>query len=491
MPPAEASRGANRIMATRRRRLALMAALVITALVSGASGIGGAPVGVAEAAVAGTGGTTVTISGANFTATTTAMFGWSGQQVVIPTGTKCATGATGCLVSQTATSLAVKAPAEIGGGPAFGFQPITVCTNGANAATCEASAVPGIAKVNGFPGFVSGFVYGAAITKMAPLAGAAGTSITLTGAKFGATEMPTITFLDALTFNPVLTFGGPGATKCTTTQRGCVKSFGDTSIVIVAPDGLPAARYIVDVMTATGPATALVPPFFSYGPAVLSSSPVGGPGGATLTIKGTNFGTGTPATVRFIGIGPGGSDVDVTATCTTGQIGCFTSAHTKDTITLKAPAADPTGFPMAHLQVFISGVPADDMTPSPITYGQSGLVFHYGPVVAGSTGLLFAKPGTALTIKGANFGALAGVQLGNSTVVVKKCSTAVTHTCIVSLSDTAISVKPPPTLSGEHMVSVVSARLVPAGPSIWAETLWAHGGFQMSWSTTPVVTNIS
>jgi hypothetical protein len=84
----------------------------------------------------------------------------------------------------------------------------------------------------------------------------------------------------------------------------------------------------------------------------------------------------------------------------------------------------------------------------------------------------------------------AGAQLG-PTAIVKRCSATVTHTCISSQTDSMITVKPPPELTGNHWVSVASARLMTSGGSMWAETAWAAGGFGMTWTSGPVVTNVS
>jgi hypothetical protein len=466
----------------KRRRLSWLAAVLIGLLLAVTPGASAAqaapPQPIVKAAIIGTGGTSVMISGVNFGTNATVLFSSQFGDVLIPPATKCTTGQTGCLVSRSTTTITVKAPTSFPFGEPMGFIPILVCSNGTSIATCTTSVIPAVAKGAGFPAFVPGFVYGPAVTKMAPLAGKAGTAVTLTGGKFGTT-IPTINFVNPDTWAVVASFGGPSATTCTTGQKGCVSSRSDTSIKFVVPDNLPPARYWIDVITggeAPSFATFLTPPFFSTGAAVLSNTPAGGQAGAKVTIKGVNFGTGTPVVVTFLSIGPNFSNVSVTAACTaTLIVGCFSAAHTADTITLSAPANDPTGATFTQMQITVSGVSVDDLTPVPASYFQSTLTFSYGPLITGSTALLHAKAGAPLQIKGVNFGPLAGVQLGNSTSISRKCNLFVTHTCIAALTDTSITVKPPPDLTGEVEVQPV----------------WAIGGFRMIWGTGPAVTNIS
>src|SRR5205823_14290886 len=133
--------------------------------------------------------------------------------------------------------------------------------------------------------------------------------------------------------------GGGLASKCATGQHGCIKSFSDTSISLVAPD-LPVGDYFIAGAAGNPPqgVDLLLNNMFSYKPVVYSASPVGGQAGTTVTVKGANFGTGSTVIVKFHGTCCGGSDVSVSAKCSGTQVGCFTTASTTSAITFKAPA---------------------------------------------------------------------------------------------------------------------------------------------------------
>ena len=191
------------------------------------------------------GGTTVTITGTNFSGTTAVTFG--------------ATAATGFTVN-SATQITATAPAH-----AAGTIDVRVTTVGGTSATSAADQ----------------FTYVAAptVTSVSPTAGpaAGGTSVVITGTNLsGATAV---------------TFGGTAATGFTVNSA--------TQITATAPAGSPGT---VDVrVTTTGGTSATgAADQFTYvaTPTVTSISPTSGPqaGGTTVVLTGTNLGGATAVT---------------------------------------------------------------------------------------------------------------------------------------------------------------------------------------------------
>jgi hypothetical protein len=198
-----------------------------------------------------TGGTTVTITGTNFTGTTAVTFG--------------GTPATSFAVDSDTTITAVTPPHSAGGVP-------TIVTNSAG------------------PSAPQTFTYlpTPTVTSLSPNQGpaAGGTSVTITGTTFtGATAV---------------TFGGTAATSFIVNS--------DTSITAITPANAPGA---VDVIVTT-PVAPSPPQTFTYLPAptITSLAPDHGPdtGGTAVTITGTNV-TGATA-VTFGGIPAASFTVD-------------------------------------------------------------------------------------------------------------------------------------------------------------------------------------
>jgi len=186
------------------------------------------------------GGTSVTITGTNFTANATVDFG--------------TTGATGITVS-SATSITAIAPAGTGA------VDVTVSTPGGASATGSADKFS--------------YVPPPAITNVSPDAGplAAGTSVTITGVNLG--EAAAVKF---------------GATNAVS-----FKVSSETSITAVAPAGTGTVD--VTVSTVGGTSATGSPDEFTYvpPPTVTGVSPNAGPlaGGNSVTIMGTNFTSNT------------------------------------------------------------------------------------------------------------------------------------------------------------------------------------------------------
>ena len=186
------------------------------------------------------GGTSVTITGTNFTANATVDFG--------------TTGATGITVS-SATSITAIAPAGTGA------VDVTVSTPGGASSTGSADKFS--------------YVPPPAITNVSPDAGplAAGTSVTITGVNLG--EAAAVKF---------------GATNAVS-----FKVSSETSITAVAPAGTGTVD--VTVSTVGGTSATGSPDEFTYvpPPTVTGVSPNAGPlaGGNSVTITGTNFTSNT------------------------------------------------------------------------------------------------------------------------------------------------------------------------------------------------------
>ena len=471
-----------------RARFAPLALLLVGAMLFGQSGVTGGDAPVAEAAVIGSAGTSVTISGVNFTSTTGVMFGEPSNGFLIPIGSKCANAsATGCLVSQAATSIVVRAPSTFPQGAPFGFVPITVCTNGASVSSCASTSAPYLPTGGGPYSPPPGFSYGPSITKISPVAGIGGTKVTISGGMFGTEVLPSVAFVNSQTGQPAATVGGPNASKCTSTQHGCIGSFADSSVVVSVPDNLPKGLYYLQLETTNGGAFSLSPPLFTTRPAIYSASPVGGQAGTTITIKGANFGKDGAISVKFHGIGASFADVVVSQACSASvTVGCV-DQHQDSSITVKAPANSPTGAPFGPFEMTVGGVPADWMN----TSQPQGPSFSYVPIVSGPASASYDKPGGKLQVKGANFGALAGVQIGQGLFVADKCTAARTESCISSQTDQLIVVKPPSNLTGSQPVSVVAAKLGSTGSGFSLQPVFAIGGFMFDWTTGPVVTGVS
>lgn len=192
-------------------------------------------------------GTSVTITGANFG-------GSQGSSTVTFNGTAATP------TSWSATSIVVPLPS----GATTGNVVVTVS---------------GLAS-NGVPFTV---LVPPSITSLSPTSGPAGTSVTITGTNFGASQG-----------DSTVTFNGTAATPA---------SWSSTGIVVPVPVGATTGNVIVTVsgLASNGAAFTVVPT-----PSITGLNPTSGPLGTSVTITGTNFGAsqGT-STVTFNGINAG------------------------------------------------------------------------------------------------------------------------------------------------------------------------------------------
>jgi hypothetical protein len=265
-------------------------------------------------------GAPVTITGANF----------GGTQ---GTSTVTFNGITAMPTGWSATSIAVPVPA----GATTGNVVVTVGGVASNGVTFTATPPP-------------------AITSLNPTSGPVGTSITIAGSNFGASQGTS-----------TVTFNGTAATPT---------FWSATSIVVPVPVGATRGNVVVTVsgVASNGISFIVTPP----APSITSLSPTSGPVGISVTITGANFGTsqGT-STVTFNG---------TTATF---------AGWTDSSISVPVPSGATTG----NVVVTVGGVASNGIaftvTPPPAITSLSPVS---GPV------------GTSVTISGANFGASQGTS---------------------------------------------------------------------------------
>jgi len=118
------------------------------------------------------------------------------------------------------------------------------------------------------------------ITSLSPTSGAVGTSVTITGANFGASQGTS-----------TVTFNGTSATPT---------SWSATSIVVAVPSGATTGNVVVKV---GGQASSSVVFTVPVSPNITSVNPTSGSAGTSVTITGTNFGVGQGTSiVTFNGI---------------------------------------------------------------------------------------------------------------------------------------------------------------------------------------------
>jgi hypothetical protein len=232
-------------------------ALLATALVSLGLGVLSSNIGTAYAssrptitkvqpnAGPGTGGTTVSISGTNFTGATAVKFG--------------SNDATSFTV-KSATSITAKSPAG------SGVVDVTVATPGGISTT----------------GSSDQFTYLPAVTVVSPISGPVdgGTTVNITGVDF--------------TGAVAVAFGSTAASSFTVNSA--------TSITAVSPAGAVAGNVHVRVTTPEGTSPTSPNDMFKYTPTITSVSPSTGPpvGGTAVTVSGTGFAVGTTAThIKF------------------------------------------------------------------------------------------------------------------------------------------------------------------------------------------------
>jgi RHS repeat-associated protein len=188
------------------------------------------------------------------------------------------------------------------------------------------------------------------ITSLSPTSGGIGSSVTVTGANFGATQ-------------------GTSAVKFNGTA-GTPTSWSATSIVVPVPSGATSGNVVVIVsgVTSNGAAFTVLPT-----PNITSLSPTSGGIGSAVTITGTNFGaTQGTSTVTF-----------------NGTVGTPTSWNAT-TIVVPVPSGATTG----NVVVTVSGVASNGVTFT-VTVAPAPTISSFSPTSA--------SIGTVITVSGTNF----------------------------------------------------------------------------------------
>ena len=190
-------------------------------------------------------GTSVTISGANFGATQS-------------TSSVTFNGAAATPTSWSAASIVVPVPSGASSGN-------VVVTVGGTASNGVSFSVTSLAPT---------------ISSLNPTSGTVGTSVTISGSNFGATQSTSSVKFNGTTATPT--------------------SWGATSIAVPVPTGATTGNVVVTVGgSASNGVTFTVS---SAAPAISSLNPTSGPVGTSVTISGSNFGTTqSTSTVTFNG----------------------------------------------------------------------------------------------------------------------------------------------------------------------------------------------
>src|SRR5467141_321438 len=198
---------------------------------------------------------------------------------------------------------------------------------------------------------------GPSITSLNPTSGLVGTSVTVVGANFGATQGTS-----TVTFNGI---------------AGTPTSWSATSITAPVPAGATSGNVVVTVggVASNGVSFTVTVP----APSIASLNPTSGLVGTSVTITGTNFGTtqGT-SMVTFNGI----------------------AAAPASWSTTNITAAVPAGATSGNVVVTVGGVASN---------GVSFTVTVPAPSIT-SLNPTSGLPGTSVTIAGANFGATQGTS---------------------------------------------------------------------------------
>jgi len=372
-------------------------AAAMAAFKASTSVVGGAGPGIAGVSPgSGTIGTVVTITGTNFGATrgaSTVKFGsitatptsWSNTQIVVPVPSGTPTGQQNITV--TVNGLSASFSFQVGTVPSISSLSPTsaptgtsVTITGANfgssqststvtfngkaatptswSATSIVAPVPAgattgnvVVTVGGVASSGVGFtVLGTpSITSLSTASGPVGTSVTITGTSFGATQGTSTVTLNGTTSSP--------------------SSWSATSIVVQVPAAAKTGNVVV---TVAGVASNGAP--FTVSPHITSLSATSGGVGAAVTITGTTFGT-TQGTVQFNG--------------TTGTPATWGNTS----ITVPVPAGATSG----NVTVTVAGVTSNGTT---FTVLPTPSITSLSPTSG--------APGASVTVTGTNFGASQG-----------------------------------------------------------------------------------
>jgi hypothetical protein len=330
-------------------------------------------------------GTSITITGTNFGAT-------KGTSTVTFNGTSATP------TSWSATSIVVPVPS----GATTGNVVVTV---GGLASSGVLYTVPGPPS----------------LTSVSPASGPVGTSVTITGANFGATKGTS-----------TVTFNGTSATPT---------SWSAASIVVPVPSGATTGNIVVTVNSL---ASAGLPYTVTVAPTLTSVAPTSGPVGTSVTITGANFG----------------------------------STKSTSTLTFNGTAATPTSWSNTSIVVPVpSGATTGNVVVTVSSLASNGLPYTVAPTSTSLTPTS-GPVGTSVTIAGTNFGATKGTSTvtfngtaatattwSTTSIVVPVPSGATTGSVVVTVGGMA-SNSLPYTVTVAPGVTSVSPNSGPVGTSI-------------------------
>ena len=430
-------------------------------------------------------GTSVTITGANFGATqgaSTVTFNgipaapasWSATSIVVPVPAGAATGNVIVTVSgvasagvpfTVATNPPPPTPAISNLSPPSGPAGTSVTITGTNFGVTQASSqvtfnqvpatittwsatsIVAIVPPNATSGYAVVTVNGLAssgvsftvlptpaITNLSPPSGPAGTSVTITGTNFGATQASS-----QVTFNQI---------------AATITNWSATAIVAIVPANATSGYVVVTVNSVSSAGVLFTLPGT---PGIASLSPPSGPTGTSVTITGTNFSaTQGTSTLTFDG-----------ATVTPTIWGATS-------ITFTIPAAATTG----NVIVTVNGI------------ASNAVQFSVFPVpVITSLSPTTGAVGVPVTITGTNFGASTGAVTFNTTaatptawsptsIVVSVPTGATNGNVVVTANGVASAGKPftvaPITISPRAAALVVTTQTQQF-------TAWITGGSGVNW----------
>lgn len=299
---------------------------------------------------------------------------------------------------------------------------------------------------------------GPTVTSLSPSSGPVGSSVTITGTNFGATQGAS-----------TVTFNGVAVTAT---------GWSPTSIVATVPSGATSGSVVV---TVGGTASSGLS--FTVAPSITSLSPTSGAGGVPVTITGTSFGSsqGT-STVTFNG----------TAATPT--------AWGPSSIIVPVPTGATTG----NVVVSVSGV---------VSNGVSFAVLPAPSITSLSTST--GAVGTSVTITGTNFGATQGTSTvtfngtaatptswGASSITVPVPTGATTGNVVVTVSGVvsngvSFTVLPTPSIASLSPTSgAVGTSVTITGANFGATqgastvTFGGTAGTPTSWSATSIAVTV-
>jgi hypothetical protein len=451
-------------------------------------------------------GTTITITGANFGST-------QGTNTVTFNGTPATPS------SWSATSIKVPVPAGATTGPLV----VTVDGVASNGITFTVLPTP-------------------TITSLAPSSGIVGTVVTVTGTNFGATQgSSTVTFngkagtaeswsstqivvpvpTGATTGNVVVTVGGVasagvlftvptaptitaispssgpvgasvtisganfGSTQGSSTVKfngttGTPTSWAASQIVVPVPSGATSGNIVVTVggVASNGMAFTVLPT-----PSITSLSPTSGGVGASVTIKGTNFGaTQGTSTVSFDGVGATVTNWSATQIVTTVPSGALTGVVI---VNVNGVASNSVGFTVLATPNITSVVPGSAAIGGSITIGGT----DFGATQGSSTVSFNGKAGIPTT-----WGATqivvpvpSGATTGNLVVTVNGvASNAVPFTILLVPSITSLS----PTSGAQGAAVTITGTNFGSSQGTSSVTFNGTQAVVTSWANTSIVTSV-